>query len=39
MTPHDIAPGVNDHVDFFVTHFQCHSRHDIAPSVNAPLTH
>ena len=37
MTPRDIAPSVNDPIDFFVTHFQCPSRHDIAPSVNATL--
>ena len=41
MTPRDIAPSVNDPVDFFVTIFSVHraatSRRDIAPSVNATL--
>ena len=37
MTPCDIERGVNDPVNFFVTHFQRQSGRDIAPSVNAPL--
>ena len=42
MTPCNIAPSVNDHVHFFVTHFQrpsdaVTSSFYIAPSVNATL--